>query len=322
MRLPYLQVTSETFGKAKALAGALGIDRHRALSLILEMWSWALDLGDPNRAPDGVVMTPYAPRLLAGAVEWTGNAQELCDVLTAVGLIEKLEVGIRVRGLDRYSRTWEKNRRRTPGEGTKAAKRPDSDPVCRKPAKTGEKPARQVPVSPLISAGTGAPDVDVDVDAEEIPTESLSSLRAAAEDPRPSQMLDVWNATASGRIPKARSSDDRTPKLRRWLEKHSLEEWRLLCVRVNASPLLRGDKGEWRATLDWVLKPANLTKILDGNYDDAPQNVVVAPKGLPCSEIGCTRTGHKEFTEGRTVCQEHFDELYRAWLASQNPEAA
>ena len=40
--------------------------------------------------------------------------------------------------------------------------------------------------------------------------------------------------------------------------------------RINLSPFLRGEgPGEWKATFDWALKPANIVKVLDGNYDDS-----------------------------------------------------
>lgn len=39
--------------------------------------------------------------------------------------------------------------------------------------------------------------------------------------------------------------------------------------KTAASDFLSGRKGEWKATFDWILKPANLTKIIEGNYDNA-----------------------------------------------------
>ena len=48
-----------------------------------------------------------------------------------------------------------------------------------------------------------------------------------------------------------------------------LEGWYALCDRIRGSPHLTGkNERGWRVSLDWVLKPANLTKIMEGNYDD------------------------------------------------------
>lgn len=38
--------------------------------------------------------------------------------------------------------------------------------------------------------------------------------------------------------------------------------------RIAASPFLRGDKTDWSANPDWILKPANLLKVLEGTYDE------------------------------------------------------
>jgi hypothetical protein len=51
-----------------------------------------------------------------------------------------------------------------------------------------------------------------------------------------------------------------------------LEGWYSVLDKIRAGPHLTGrnDRG-WTATFDWVLKPANLTKIMEGNYDDRHQ---------------------------------------------------
>lgn len=48
----------------------------------------------------------------------------------------------------------------------------------------------------------------------------------------------------------------------------SPEKYRAFLRRVVSSPFLTGenDRG-WRADFDWCLKPANLTKIIEGKYD-------------------------------------------------------
>lgn len=52
-----------------------------------------------------------------------------------------------------------------------------------------------------------------------------------------------------------------------------LEQWREFCRRAAATPFLvgEGEKG-WRASLDWMLQPGNIAKVLDGNYDNLATN--------------------------------------------------
>lgn len=73
-------------------------------------------------------------------------------------------------------------------------------------------------------------------------------------------------------LPKVR---ELTPKRRKAVIKlHSTEfgddlgEWREFFARIESSQFLTGRSTKWKASFDWVLKPANLTKIKEGNYND------------------------------------------------------
>lgn len=53
-----------------------------------------------------------------------------------------------------------------------------------------------------------------------------------------------------------------------------IEQWRQFCQTVAATPFLVGEgpKG-WRASLNWLLEPAHIAKVVAGNYDNlAPPN--------------------------------------------------
>lgn len=57
------------------------------------------------------------------------------------------------------------------------------------------------------------------------------------------------------------------------LSKYTAEELKVAFMKAQSSRFLRGEirgKGHenWRCTFDWIMKDANLAKILDGNYDD------------------------------------------------------
>ncbi len=54
-----------------------------------------------------------------------------------------------------------------------------------------------------------------------------------------------------------------------------VDQWRAFCWRVAESKFLTGKapasgdrKKPFRASIDWIVKPANLAKIINGNYDD------------------------------------------------------
>ena len=63
----------------------------------------------------------------------------------------------------------------------------------------------------------------------------------------------------------------------RWREdekRQNLEYWKRFFIYVNKSSFLRGEKNKpgahenWSASLEWILKPANFVKIIEGAYDD------------------------------------------------------
>jgi hypothetical protein len=115
MRLPYLQVTQETWSRARELAGVLEIPRHLAMGIILDLWAWALELGPEDAPPTGELHSPNALKRMAAAIEFPpSKAVELADALQDVGLIEWDADGVtervRVRGLSRYQSTWEKRK--------------------------------------------------------------------------------------------------------------------------------------------------------------------------------------------------------------------
>ena len=50
-------------------------------------------------------------------------------------------------------------------------------------------------------------------------------------------------------------------------EAEALDYFRQLFLLVKKSDFLMGNKGEWTASLGWIVKAENFAKIIDGNYD-------------------------------------------------------
>lgn len=68
------------------------------------------------------------------------------------------------------------------------------------------------------------------------------------------------------------SAGRRSAVANRWSEHPDIAFWEGVFDRVEASNFLtgrerRGDRN-WKAGFDWIFKPANLTKIIEGNYDN------------------------------------------------------
>lgn len=151
MRLPWLQVDADGLTRARLLGRLLGLHEHHGVGLALALWSWALEMSPEGDFSGNV---PGDPELLAAALSWPiGEADRLLSNLQRVGLVATTP-NLRVRGLDRYKRAWEKNQRRNLGikpENVNPLNFGDRVPVTgnmragtgAEPAKTGAEPARK-----------------------------------------------------------------------------------------------------------------------------------------------------------------------------------
>jgi hypothetical protein len=200
VRLPFLQVTSETWEHSAQLAGLLEVDDAVAFKLLCDCWRWGLGLGPEDQPPEGLCDSPRASRLLAAACKWPlARADELVEALEDIGAVEVLAgLCLRVRGMDRYHPTWKKNRREGHGKDAPApvpALPPESPRAgpARDPGGETAGPERQTQtqtqtqredLKPSVAGATGAP-----VKLELVPSTPKKSRKApAVTDPRHAPM--------------------------------------------------------------------------------------------------------------------------------------
>ena len=74
-------------------------------------------------------------------------------------------------------------------------------------------------------------------------------------------------------FPEIRSmSDARKKAIKARLNNYTIEDFEELFKKAEASDFLKGKNGNnWSATFDWLIKDANMAKVLDGNYDNRKQ---------------------------------------------------
>ena len=64
-------------------------------------------------------------------------------------------------------------------------------------------------------------------------------------------------------------SDARKKAIKARLNTYSIEDFKLLFEKAEASDFLKGaNNRNWSATFDWLIKDSNFAKVLDGNYDN------------------------------------------------------
>lgn len=62
--------------------------------------------------------------------------------------------------------------------------------------------------------------------------------------------------------------DDLRARWRSSTERQSLDWWRTFFEYVKKSPFLMGERGDFQASLRWIVKAGNFAKIVNGNYED------------------------------------------------------
>lgn len=83
-------------------------------------------------------------------------------------------------------------------------------------------------------------------------------------------IADMYNDTCVSLPRCTRLSDSRLKALKARMRKYSLDDFKLLFEKAEASDFLKGSNNrDWSANFDWLIKDANMAKVLDGNYDNS-----------------------------------------------------
>lgn len=95
------------------------------------------------------------------------------------------------------------------------------------------------------------------------------SGKAAA--PSPSEIVDLFHLLCPSYSKIVKLTDGRQTAIKARLAEYSLEQIKQAFVMAEESNFLKGqnDRG-WKANFDWLVKPGNMVKVLEGNYVNKP----------------------------------------------------
>ena len=83
------------------------------------------------------------------------------------------------------------------------------------------------------------------------------------------QIAEIYNDTCVSFPRLTTMSENRKKAIKARLKTYSVEDFRTMFEKAEASDFLKGKNSHnWSATFDWMIKDANMTKILEGNYDN------------------------------------------------------
>ena len=95
-------------------------------------------------------------------------------------------------------------------------------------------------------------------------------LRGGQQDPVPySKIVDLYHAICIS-YPKLRAVEGNREKqiAARWKKYKTLDAFRELFEKAEASDFLKGENDRaWTADFDWLIRPTNMSKVLEGKYD-------------------------------------------------------
>lgn len=98
------------------------------------------------------------------------------------------------------------------------------------------------------------------------------------------QIADLYNETCVSFPRLTKLSDSRKKAIRARMKQYSLDDFRRMFEMAESSDFLKGKNDRnWSATFDWMVKDANMAKILDGNYNDKKEG---GDNGEQISEAG------------------------------------
>ncbi|MDU7339341.1 MAG: phage replisome organizer N-terminal domain-containing protein [Clostridium sp.] len=122
----------------------------------------------------------------------------------------------------------------------------------------------------IDSQGT---EIDIEEDKDKDIDKDIEEDKGKTGEKSPCPYSDIQNLYSSVCVsyPKVtRLSEARKKAIKaRWVSGYGLDDFKALFEKAEASSFLKGKNDRnWQANFDWLIKDANMVKVLDGNYDN------------------------------------------------------
>ena len=83
------------------------------------------------------------------------------------------------------------------------------------------------------------------------------------------QVVDLFHSICTSYPSVKTLSEARKKAIKARLKSYSIDDFRTLFEKAEASSFLKGsNERNWSANFDWLIKDANMAKVIDGNYDN------------------------------------------------------
>lgn len=190
---------------------------------------------------------PYTPKMLADELDFEENTVQL-----ALQALEQLDMIVLDDGY--FSITgWEEH------QNIEGMDRIREQNRIRKQRQREKE--RLIAESRVMSRDSHATEEDKE---EEKDIDKESKEKATCQ-----QVVDLFHSICVSYPAVKTLSESRKKAIRARLRVYSLEDFKSLFEKAEASSFLKGSNDRnWSATFDWLLKESNMVKVLEGNYDN------------------------------------------------------
>lgn len=227
---------------------------------IVLIWVMLLSLAGRCNAGGMIFLTeniPYTPKMLADELDFEENTVSLAlTALENLGMISTNPLEItnweEYQNVEGMEKVKEQNRLRKRKQRALEAKSRDS----------------HVTVTDNVTQ-CHATDIEEELEEElEKEVESIETsddVSCRSEDRQ--AVVSAWNALGLSQITKLIPGTNRYKQINARIKEYGLDKVLEAIDNVRQSSFLRGqNKNGWIAAFDWLIKPNNFCKVLDGNY--------------------------------------------------------
>lgn len=245
---------------------------------IVLIWVMLLTLAGRCNAGGMIFLTetiPYTAKMLADELGFEETTVTLAvDALKKLGMIQT-DGFLQVSNWEKYQNVEgmesirEQTRMRVAKHREKKAALP-----CNVTSNVTGNVTGNVTVTPC-----NATDIDKDIDRDRdkdkekeidsIATTAPAARAAAVSKGDVNAVAEAWNELGLGQVQKILPDTERGRLLKKRLQDYGLDAVLKAIRNVGESSFLRGGGGKgWVCTFDWLIKPGNFAKVLEGNYAD------------------------------------------------------
>ena len=224
---------------------------------IVLIWVMLLTMAGRCNANGMIFLTeniPYTPKMLADELDFEENTVQLAlQALEQLGMIVTDNGFFSISGWEEYQNI----------EGMEKIR--EQNRIRQAKFKKKQKLIASNVTGNVTSRDSHATEEDKDKEEDNKDKENKENK----ENVTCKQVVDLFHSICTSYPSVKTLSEARKKAIKARLKAYSLDDFRTLFEKAEASAFLKGSNDRnWAANFDWLIKDANMAKVIDGNYDN------------------------------------------------------